>query len=179
MNRNQQNAVYLQSGDPETENRLPDGYSGGQLGNLLTVEDPSDGDVSKQYRLVQADSVMDVPPTAGAVALWKDRATYLVTTDVSAAGRGNPAGIFRTAVDLGNICCIQRRGKGTVQEVGGVTSAPDTTGKFVIPSATDAKADVLAAGSAATYPKLGQAVSATAGGLFTAQLNVEDGMAEG
>lgn len=181
MNRNQQNVVYLQSGDPETELRVPDGYSGGQLGSLLTVADPNDYGNTKQYRLVQADSIMDVLPSEGAVAYWLDRQAFLVTTDVS-AGRGNPAGIFRraaTAAELlaGAVMCVQRRGKGTVQPSG--TGTPSTVGLFIVPSATDAVADTLTAGTAPTYPKLGVAVSATAAGLFTAQLDVDDGMAEG
>jgi len=193
MNRNQQNAVYLQSGDPETEARpsvgnygggllnQPDPYIGGQLGNLLTVADPGDSKKSKQYRLVKNDSVMDVLPSEGAVMYWRDRATYLVTTDVSVAGRGNVAGVARCVSAVGDIICVQRRGDATVLIQGGPTAAPTAAGLNVIPSATDAVADVLAAGSAATYPKLGQSVSVASGSpsRFTAALAVEDGMAEG
>lgn len=189
MNRNQQNTVFLQSGDPETEHRPASGQYGagitqsdpyiGQLGNLLTVSDPNDGGVSKQYRLVQTDSTLSVLPSAGAVAWWKDRAKYLVTTDVTTAGRGNIAGVFRCTSAVDALVCIQRRGKSTVQVQ---TGTPDATGLHVIPSATAAKADVAAAGTAPAYPLLGISVSVADGGTpnrFTAQLDVEDGMAEG
>jgi hypothetical protein len=188
MNRNQQNTVYLQSGDPETEARPASGQYGagftqtdpyiGQLGSLLTVKDPADG-TSKQYRLVQNDSVMGTLPSEGAVAWWKDRAAYLVTTDGDAVGRGNIAGIYRRVSAVNDLICIQRRGKSTVQIQ---TGTPTAAGLHVIPSATDAKADVAAAGTAPAYPLLGISVSVQDGGTpdkFTAQLDVEDGMAEG
>ena len=36
------------------------------------------------------------------------------------------------------------------------TATPDATGLIVVPSATAGKADCLAAGSAATYPRIGR-----------------------
>lgn len=179
-NRNQQNIVFLQSGDPETEARTAAGDSYiAEKGNLLTVVDPADS-TSKQYRLVETDSVLDVAPAEGAVAYWKDRANYVVTTDVSVAGRGNVAGIFRRAVAVGELCCIQRRGNATVLAEDSPTAAPTAAGLIVIPGSNDGRADVLAAGSAATYPKIGVSTGTEdAAGLFTAALEVEDGMAEG
>jgi hypothetical protein len=166
-----QPTVYLASGSPEDENRLPDGYSGGQLGSRFTVIDKADSNKAKGYQLVKADSVMDVEPSEGAVAYWLEASGYLVTTDVSAAGRGNVAGVFRNAVTLGNICCIQQQGSSTVQVQ---TGTPSAAGLEVIPSATDAKADVMTAGTAATYPIMGLSRSTASGSpsVFTADLTL-------
>lgn len=180
-NINQQ-TVYLQSGQPQSENRPPDGYSGGQIGSYFVIAPEPGGDPENNqalgWRLVQADSVMDVAPTRGAVAWWLNRSKFLVTTDVSAAGRGNVAGVFQGSVDLGNICCVQQEGLAQVQPEGSPTAAPTTAGLIVIPGANDAKADVLAAGSAATYPPLGVSAGATSSvetGLFPAILRVNSG----
>lgn len=174
-NNNFQQTVYLQSGLPQTENRPADAYSGGQLGSRFTVVDPADANKAKRYQLVQNDSAMDAVPFAGAVAFWRDATGYTVTTDVSFGGRGNPAGIYLLAVTLGNICCIQQKGPCSVKGVDSPTSAPDTSGKIVIPSATDGKADVLGAGSSATYPPLGVAVGTqdATSKLFTVELDLE------
>ena len=153
-------AVFLQSGDPENENVATLSYPG-QLGMRFTVVQPSrsapgaeDGR-SKTYQLIQTDSTMTVAPFRGAVAWWSDKTKYLVTTTVTTLGRGRIAGVFQNAITLGNYGCVQRGGPATVKFIDGVTSAPTAAGLFVIPSATNAKADCLAAGSAATYPVLG------------------------
>lgn len=170
-----QQPVYLQSGDPETEHRLPDGYSGGQLGSRLVVKDDGDAAKAKGYQLVQNDSVMDVLPAEGSVAWWRDRAKYLVTTDVSLAGRGNVAGIYRCVSAVGEIICIGREGVQTVRILNSPTAAPDATGLIVIPSATDGQADCLAAGSAATYPPIGVSVGVQDGTTFLADVALDLG----
>ncbi len=175
-NQPNEQAVFLQSGDARTENRVPDSYSTGQLGQHLWQKDPTDGR-DKKHQLVQVDSTMDVVPSPGAIAWWADRDTYSVTTDSSAAGRGNVAGMFHvtmTAAELlaRHIVCIQKRGFASVQVD---TGTPTAAGLFVIPSATDAKADVLAAGTASSYPRIGKTLSVAAAGLFDCDLNVDDG----
>ena len=87
---------------------------------------------------------------------WSNQAVYRVTTTVTALGRGRVAGVFKNAVTPGNYCCVQQSGISVVKFIDAVTSAPDATGKIVIPSSTNAKADCLAAGTAATYPVLGR-----------------------
>lgn len=181
-NSNQQDAVYLQSGAAKDENRLPDSYSGGQIGSRFTVAPEPGGDpvnnLGQEWQLVQADSVMDVEPTRGAVAYWLSRTKFLVTTDVSLAGRGNVAGVFGGTVTLGNICCIQREGVAQVQPEGSPTAQPTTAGLIVIPGSSDAKANILAAGTAATYPQLGVSAGATSAvetGLFPCVLSVGAG----
>lgn len=172
-NQNQQ-AVFLQSGDPLTENRPADSYSGGQLGSRFTVQDDGiNSGTPRRFQMVQLDSAMDVAPTAGAVAWWRNSSGYVVTTDVSVAGRGNVAGVFGGALTVDYIGCIQIGGRASVQIQTSPTAVPDNTGKLVIPSATDAKADVLAAGTAASYPPLGTSAGFLSGGLADVDLNLE------
>jgi|ERR1019366_6160926 hypothetical protein len=155
--------MYLQSGDPESENAVTLAYPG-MLGGRLTVKEPGPpGSPTtagqyrpKTYQLVQTDSSMSVNPFAGAVAWWSDKTKYLVTTSPTALGRGRIAGVFRNAITPGNYGCIQIQGPcPNVKYVDAPTAAPSAAGLFVIPSATAGKADCLAAGSAATYPVLG------------------------
>jgi hypothetical protein len=159
-NRWEQPTVYLQSGDPEQEN-TPTLYAPGLLGARFTVNQPSRGQVgaesgrSKRYQLIRTDSSMTVAPFLGAVAWWSDKTQYLVTTTVTTLGRGRVAGVFQNAITPGNYGCVQVEGPATVKFVDAPTANPTAAGLFVIPSATNGKADCLAAGSAATYPTLG------------------------
>lgn len=152
--------VYLQSGDPENENTATLQYPG-LLGARFVVVQPNrsapgaESGRSKTYQLIQTDSTMTVTPYRGAVAWWSDKTKYLVTTTVTTLGRGRVAGVFQNAITLGNYGCIQKGGPATVKFIDAPTASPTAAGLFVIPSATNAKADCLAAGSAATYPILG------------------------
>jgi len=160
--------VYLQSGDPESENVATMLYPG-QLGMRFTVTQPSrsapgaESGRSKTYQYVKTDSTMSVQPFLGAVAWWSDKTQYLVTTSPTALGRGRVAGVFQNAISAGNFGCIQTGGPATVKFVDAPTSNPTAAGLFVIPSATAGKADCLAAGSAPTYPPLG-----TSAGVYDA-----------
>jgi len=152
--------VYLQSGDPETEN-VATLHAPGTLGARFTVKQPTrsaagaeDGRY-KRYQLIRTDSTMTVSPFRGAVAWWSDKTQYLVTTSPTALGRGRIAGVFQNAITLGYYGCIQIGGPATVKFIDAVAVAPTVAGLFVIPSATAAKADTLAAGTAASYPALG------------------------
>lgn len=160
-NRDSQPAVYLQSGDPETEN-TPTLLYPGLLGARFTVINPSRGTTgvenvrSKRYQLIRTDSSMSVAPFRGAVAWWSDKTQYLVTTTVTTLGRGRIAGVFKGAITPGNFGCVQVEGPATTKIVDSPTAAiVANSGQFVIPSGTNGKADVLAAGTAATYPTLG------------------------
>ena len=152
--------VYLQSGDPENENTATLAYPG-LIGARFIVVQPNrspagaeDGR-SKTYQLIKTDSTMTVAPFKGAVAWWSDKTQYLVTTTVTTLGRGRVAGVFQNAITPGNFGCIQKGGPAIVKFVDAPTASPTVAGLFVIPSATNAKADCLAAASAATYPILG------------------------
>jgi hypothetical protein len=154
-------AVYLQSGDPEQENTPTLAYKG-TLGTRFTVVQPTrvtpgaEAGRSKTYQLVKTDSSMSVAPFPGAVAFWSDKTGYVTTTTVTTLGRGRIAGVYQNAITPGNYGCIQTEGPATVKFIDTVTQANLTTaGNFVIPSATAGKADVIAAGSSSTYPSLG------------------------
>lgn len=164
-NRWEMPPVFLQSGDPESENVSSLLYPG-QLGMRFTVIQPSrtapgaEGGRSKTYQLVQTDSTMTVAPFPGAVAWWSDKTKYLVTTSPTTLGRGRVAGIFQNAITSGNYGCVQTHGPATVKFIDAVTANPTAAGLIVIPSSTAAKADCLAAGSAATYPIIGYSAGA-------------------
>lgn len=157
-----QQAVYIPSGNPETMNE-PTLDKGGQLGVRFAYTIPSrsvpsgstGAGTAKAYKMVRSDSSMSVAPYSGAVAWFANQATYLVTTVVTALGRGRVAGIFRTNVTPGNYCCVQVKGLGVVK----LTDASidgTAAGLFVQPSATNGKAEVLAAGAENDYPLIGR-----------------------
>lgn len=153
----EQNAVFLQSGDPETENVSSLSYPG-QLGVRFTVVQPSrspagvEAGRSKRYQLVKTDSSMTVAPFPGAVAWWADKAQYMVTTN--ATNRNRIAGVFQNAVTPGNFGCVQIGGPGTTK-FNDNQMASVAVGVAAIPSATNAKADVVAVGTAPTHTPLG------------------------
>lgn len=153
--------MYIRSGDPETENEVVLAQPG-MLGSRVTVKQPGPPGTpgaedfrDKTYQLIRTDSTMTVAPFKGAVAWWADKTKYLVTTTVTTLGRGRVAGVFQFAITAGNYGFIQTQGPGIVKFIDAVTAAPTAAGLIVIPSATNAKADCLAAGTAATYPTLG------------------------
>lgn len=147
--------LYLPNGGDPAQFNESSLMEPGMLGGRTTIVDPNDTTRSKTFQLVKSDSTMSVAPYNGAVAWWSNQAEYLVTT--AATNRGQVAGVFLAAITPGNYCCIQTAGRhASVKFIDAVTATPDASGKFVIPSATAAKADCLAAGTAATYPALGR-----------------------
>ena len=156
---------YLESGDPERESTATMQYPG-QLGMRFTVIQPSrtaagvEEGRSKTYQRVRTDSTMTVAPFKGAVAWWAAQAQYLVTTNASTPGRGRVAGVFQNLpaypITSGHYTCVQVGGPGIVKFIDAPTATPSVAGLFVVPSATNGKADCLAAGTAALYPKLGR-----------------------
>ena len=159
--------VFIPGGDPENVNE-PSLLYPGQLGIRFNYITPPRGTPSgttgvgtpKSYKLVGTDSSMAVAPYAGAVAWFADQARQIVTTTVSTLGRGRVAGSFRCVVTPGNYTCIQVKGLGVVK-LTDASANGTAAGEFVIPSATAAKAEIVAAGSAATYPALGRSAGMT------------------
>lgn len=159
-----QTAVYLQSGDPENENVVSLLYPG-QLGVRFAVIEPtrtpptktSGAGRSKRYQLVQTDSTMTVAPYRSAVAWWSDQSKYLVTTNspATAQTRNRLAGAFVNAITPGNYGCVLITGLGIVKLIDAVTQANVVAGAFVIPSATNGKADVVASATAPSQQPLG------------------------
>ena len=177
--------VYIPGGDPEAMNE-PTLQYGGQLGIRFSYINPprtipvdsasldtGESGLPKTFKLVKTDSSMSVAPYDGATAWFSDQANNVVTTTVTTLGRGRVAGVFKNSVTPGNFTCVQVKGKGKVKFIDAVTSAPDATGKLVIPSATNSKADCLAAGSAATYPIIGRSAGALHGGTSEAIVDID------
>lgn len=151
-NREFQNALFLDGGFGMTMDPTSS-YLRGMLGSVVTIKD-TDG-VAKRGQVVQYDSVATVAAADGSVAWWVDRSKYLVSVDIGASARGNRAGVIRSAATVNQGCVVQQGGKCATLFLDSPTAAPTTAGLIVIPSASSAKADCLAAGSAATYPALG------------------------
>jgi len=184
-NRRFGQTMHLPDGDPETVNVAEVDYPyPGMIGAKITmnrpVRDRATGLVSgheKQYQLVRTDSTMTVAPYHGAVAWWQATATYTVTTDPTALGRGRIAGAFTYACTRGNLTCIQKKGPiENLKFTNGVTASPTVAGLHVIPHSDAGKADCLAAGSAPTYPLLGVTIGVydAANAEGDVELNVED-----
>jgi hypothetical protein len=157
-NRQHDQIEFVQSGDPatvaDTVNRYP-----GQLGGYYT------DDQGKQWQYVLGDSSMSVAPFPGALMWWKDKTKFMVTSDPTGR-RGLPVGVVarrnKLNVELaagpgaGKYFFIQKGGPGIIKTTDAVTAAPTGAGQYVIPSATAGKADILAAGTAPTYPPIGR-----------------------
>jgi hypothetical protein len=158
--------VFIPGGDPEQMNEPTLAYPG-QLGIRFNYVNPmrtppteaSEDGSPKAFQLVQSDSSMSVAPYDTAVAWWASRYNYLVTTNAGTPGRSRVAGIFKTAVTPGNFCCVQQKGRSAVKIIDAPTAAPTIAGLLVVPSATNAKADVLAAASAYSYGRIGMTTS--------------------
>ena len=156
-NRFEGQPAYLQSGDPEQEN-VPSLYAPGTLGYRFTViqrtRDAAGVETgrSKRYQLVQTDSTMTVAPYLGAIAMWSDKARYMVTTNTT--NRNRVAGVFQNAVTPGYFCCIQIGGPATVKVLDADVGAA-AIGDSIISSATNSKATRVAVGTASTHTKLG------------------------
>ena len=153
----------------------------GQVGSRVTVKVmQGSNQVAKTYQRVVNDSSMTVAPAEALVAFWLNRGTYVVTSSVSGAGRGNPAGIWRNndsgglgTLAVSNGCFIQIKGLSNVTFQGSPTAAPTAAGLIVIPSGTDGVADCLAAGSAATYPALGVSTGTATANVAQVDLNLD------
>ena len=160
--------MFVSTGNPETVSDSPSRVESsagwrGQLGKFLTVKQPGPAGTpgveeyrDKTYRYVRTDSSMTVAPFLGAVAWWRSRQTYLVTTDVSAAESQNAvAGVFQYPVTPGDYCFVQTRGPASVKFNDAEALAAQTAGNQAIPSSTDGKADTETAGTAPTYALIG------------------------
>jgi hypothetical protein len=157
-NRQHDQIEWVQSGDAATVDSPTNLYPG-QLGGIYTDAE------AKQWQYVQGDSGMSVAPFPGAVAWWYNKASFIVTTDPTGR-RGEYAGVIARLDRLGNELAagpgagnfffIGKGGQHVVKTTDAVTAAPTGAGQFVVPTATAGKADVLAAGTAATYPPIGR-----------------------
>jgi hypothetical protein len=154
-----QQTVYLQSGNPETENVQTLAYPG-QLGNRFTAKV---GGLIKGYQLVKLDAT-SAQPAAAAVAWWSDEENYVVTTNPATLGRARVAGVLQFAITPGWYGCMQIDGRGRVKLLTTPTAAPvANSGQYLTPSATAGQADCLAVAASPTYPPVGLVAGALDG----------------
>lgn len=151
--------LFFQGGDPlamvESELQYP-----GMLGVVAPTK-CRDG-VDRDLQIVQADSILGTALTAAQVVWWKDRSANLVTNDPTGI-RGQVAGVVGENVDgdipvSSYIAIVKKAATHGVKLKDSPASAADITGKFVIPDTAAGRADVLAAGTAASYPPIGRAI---------------------
>ncbi len=186
-----QMSPFIPNGNPDTMNVAPPTqltgggnppgsffpYAGGDLGSTFDYND-------KAYEMVQLDSGATASAPSGAVAAnqlayWKSKTLRVVTNDrtqalgnsVANASGNFVAGIFRTSVGAGNLCCVLVRGYSIPVKSG---SNSITIGQTVI-SDTDAngpQATSVAVGTASTYAVLGYARAASGGGNTTCDVDI-------
>lgn len=159
-----QQPIFISTGDPETVNDVSLQYPG-QLGMRATINQPTRGPAgaedyrSKTYQLIQTDSTMTVAPFKGAVAIRASSTNpYLMTTNVT--NRNLVAGVFQNAITPGNYGFIQTQGPASVKIIDSAAGAC-AVGDIIMASATNAKADRIAAGSSATFTPLGRVAGPT------------------
>ena len=110
----EQNAVYLQSGNPDTENS-PTLHAPGTLGARFSMQHPTSRAAgapaprTKKYQLVQVDAAAAAAPKAGQPVYWSDRAAYKVTT-AGGTTLNQLAGVINNAATRGNYVCVQQGG---------------------------------------------------------------------
>lgn len=162
----EQNAIYLQSGDPELED-TPNLMEPGLLGSRFTIQNPvgrgapppigspTSQSRSKRYQLVKTDSTMAVKPYPGAVAYWQDKASYTTTTVNT--NLNSIAGVYRVAqVNNGGYLCVQITGPCMTKVVDGSVGACVVGDQIIGSAATAGKADRVASGTALTQAALGR-----------------------
>jgi hypothetical protein len=137
----EQNAVFLQSGDPLTEN-APTLMEPGTLGARFTMQYPTSRATpatpprTRRFQLVQVDAAAAVAPKAGQPVYWSDRANYKVTT---AGGTllNQVAGVINNLATRGNYVCIQIGGPCMTRLADASVTAAVAGADVVVGGATD------------------------------------------
>jgi hypothetical protein len=153
----EQNAVYLQSGNPNAED-VATLHAPGTLGARFTVQHPTSRASAatppraKRYQLVKVDAAAAAAVKVGQPVYWSDRANYVVTT-AGGTALNQIAGVANNVITRGNYGCIQFGGPCYVRASdANVTAA--AIGDNVLGGATDLGV-LLAAGTAPTTTPLG------------------------
>jgi hypothetical protein len=150
----EQNAVYLQSGDPTREDAATLAQPG-QLGARFTMQYPTSRTTpataanaprTRRYQLVQVDAAAAAAPKAGQPVYWSDRGNYKVTT---AGGTllNQLAGVINNAATRGNYTCIQLGGPCYVRASDANVAAAVAGADVLVGGATDLGV-LVAAGTA-------------------------------
>lgn len=153
----EQNAVYLQSGDPTKEDAATLAQPG-TLGARFTVQHPQNRATpaatpprTLRFQLVRVDPAASAAPKAGQPVYWSDRAKYLVTT---AGGTllNQLAGVIPNAPTRGNYCCIQIGGPGYVRASDANVTAAVAGADMLVGGATDLGVLVASGTAPGTVP---------------------------
>jgi hypothetical protein len=154
----EQNAVYLQSGDPTKEDTVSLAQPG-TLGARFTIQHPTGRNTpavpprTKRFQIVKTDPAMVTNVALGSPAYWLDKANYIVTT--SPAALNQLAGVFSNPTTTkGNYTCIQVGGPCPVKLSGANVTAA-ASGDNVIGS-TVGLGVIVASGTALTNQSLGR-----------------------
>lgn len=154
----EQNAVYLQSGDPTKED-TPTLMEPGTLGARFTMQHPTGRSTpsvpprAKRFQIVRIDPATVAAPKSGQPVYWTDRANYLVGT-AGGTALNQIAGVCGSvAPTKGNYTCIQFGGPCPVR-ASDANVAAAVVGDNILGGATDLGV-LLAAGTAPTTTPLG------------------------
>lgn len=92
------------------------------------------------YQYVQFLSSSSGSNARGQLVFWNNRASYIVTPDVTAGTQGLIAGVTLAAVTKGNYGWIQIAGKATVKYKASLTAATPASGDLIIVDQTPSNA---------------------------------------
>lgn len=172
---------YFASGNPETEEYTALPAVGSTLppaGSLGMVADFDQGGIAGPVNMCRYQLVKQGPgitAALGAALYWLDKTANTVTT--VRTNRGLFAGVCRiAAANAASYIWILKKGRRTGLFQAAPSSAPDATGKPVVPSATtDGTFDSLANAEAqAAFPIVGVTVGVAAANLALVDWNVPD-----
>jgi hypothetical protein len=158
----EQNAVHLQSGNPNTED-VATLHAPGTLGARFSMQHPTSRASAatpprtKRYQIVRVDPLAAAAVKAGQPLYWSDRANYVVTT---AGGTllNQVAGIANNVITRGNYGCIQFGGPAYVRGSDADVTTNAVAGDTFVGGATDLAVRV-AAGTAPGVVAIGTVVS--------------------
>jgi hypothetical protein len=152
----EQNAVYLQSGDPTKED-APSLHAPGLLGARFTMQYPtsraSGAPVprTRRFQLVRVDPAAAAAPLVGGPAYWSDRTNYVVTT-AGGTTLNQLAGVFPNASTRGNYTCIQIGGPAMVRASDANVTAAVAGADMLVGGAANLGVLVAAGTAPATVP---------------------------
>jgi hypothetical protein len=161
----EQNAVYLQSGDPTREDAASL-HAPGTLGVRFTMQYPTSRATpataataprTRRYQYVQVDSAAAAAPKAGQPVYWSDRSAYKVTT-AGGTTLNQIAGVINNAATRGNYTCIQLGGPCYVRASDANVAAAVAGADILVGGATDLGV-LVAAGTAPGTVALGTIAS--------------------
>lgn len=155
----EQNAIYLQSGDPLREDAATL-MQPGTLGARFTMQYPTSRATpnttpprTRRFQVVQVDAAAAVAPKAGQPVYWSDRGNYKVTT-AGGTVLNQVAGVINNVATRGNFTCIQIGGPCYVRASDANVTAAVAGADIFVGGATDL-AVLVAAGTAPGTVALG------------------------